>query len=509
MKRLAFIFLIVLFAVILSACAKTTPEQAKTTPATITPQATTTNTLSIFTEAPSPASPPRSDCPPPASAAWGGAGAGDPSYPFFGNSGYDVQHYKIDLTINLDGNQVIGEATLEATADQPLDAFNLDFLGMDISRLTVNDTEAAFCRDEAGELTVIPVKSLSRGEAFSIFVAYSGTPVFQKTGMNQFGSGWSKLGNDVFTIPDTFAFLYPSNEGFSDLASYTIRLTVPAAYQAIAIGSLDQTIPGDGVVTTIWNQNKPGIWTGLLSIASYPVTKTLVGPEGLPIRLDFPATVNETYQAEFEFVPDLLAFYSSIFGRYPYDTLGINWMRIYPYPGVAAPSRVFINTNLSDVKYFLAHELAHQWFGLGIVGARSNDMWLSEGFATYAPILWDEYQSISADESIRRIYFRLPDRTGPPANPPPEEVFAGSATIYDRPAVALHALRMRIGDDKFFSLLKTFYDRYQYKSVTTEGFISLAEEVSGQKLDDFFDAWFYQEPIPDIPQLNLTKNTKP
>ena len=118
--------------------------------------------------------------------------------------------------------------------------------------------------------------------------------------------------------------------------------------------------------------------------------------------------------------------------------------------------------------------------------------------------LWD-----AADESIRNMYDQMSDRTGPPANPPADEVYAGSETVYARPAVALHALRLLMGDEQFFGFLRTYTARYQYSLVTTEDFVALAEEMSGQDLDDFFQAWLYEEPVPDIPQLGLTKKVSP
>jgi aminopeptidase N len=503
-KRLSFVIFLA-SSLILAGCGTST--DAPQTAATDTRLAATM--LPTVTEATSPTSAAGWACSPPVSAAWGGAGSGDPYYPLWGNGGYDVGHYLIDLKVDMENNKVTGEATLSVTATQQLDAFNLDFIGMNISRLSVNGADAIYCRDEAGELTIIPNQPISSGEAFTISVAYKGKPAYQFASSNEPSSGWVKMGDQVFTIPDSLAFLYPSNESSTDPATFTIRLTVPAPYQAFAIGSLDQTIAVDGQVTTVWNVDTPGGWGGLLSIGQYPITKKMTGPDGLSIQLDFPGTLSESYQAEFEFVPDLLTFYNSILGRFPYDTLGINWVNNYPIQGITTTSRVFVNTDIAWIAYSLEHELSHQWLGVCIRGAQLNDMWLFEGFANYAPILWDEHQGLSANESIEKVYRDLPERTGPPGNPPLEEIFPGSVTVYDRPAVALHALRLRIGDEKFFLLLRTFIERYQFSSVTTKDFTALAEKVSGQELDDFFQAWLFEEAIPEIPELILTKKAVP
>ncbi len=448
-------------------------------------------------------------CPPPASPAWGGSGSGDLAYPFMGNGGYTVQHYDIDLAVDMETDTLTGEASLSATATQPLDAFNLDFLGMEIVRLTLNDREVVFCRDEAGELTVIPAQALAKGEAFSLTVAYQGTPVFRRDDNTQFGTGWNKLAKQAFTTPGTFSFLYPANEGMASLATYRLSLTVPETYQALAIGRPEATTPGDGVVTTVWSVNRPVGGVHLLSIDRYPNTKILEGPQDLPIRLDFPDSVSEAYQAKFEFIPDLLAFYSELFGPFPYESLGINWVQYYPIQGVSAPTRIFINTHIDAIEYFLEHEITHQWLGNCITSAQVGDMWIMEGIATYAPILWDERQGEPADESIRQLYEPLPERTGAPANPSVDNPLGDIDTFYDRPAIAWHALRLRMGDEVFFTFLKSLVERYRFSVLTTQDFIALAEEVSGQDLAAFFDAWLYREAVPDLPELGLTKKAAP
>ena len=90
----------------------------------------------------------------------GSSSMGDPYYPELGNGGYDAQHYLIDLNVDMDANTIAGTSTLEAVATEDLSQFNLDFLGLEISDITVNGAEASFTRTEH-ELTITPVDNLA------------------------------------------------------------------------------------------------------------------------------------------------------------------------------------------------------------------------------------------------------------------------------------------------------------------------------------------------------------
>lgn len=90
----------------------------------------------------------------------------------------------------------------------------------------------------------------------------------------------------------------------------------------------------------------------------------------------------------------------------------------------------------------------------------------------------------------------------PPGNPPANNLF--NRGVYWRGGLTLHALRLEVGDEVFFDILRTYADRYQYGNATTEDFISLAEEISGQDLRELFRAWLYDPVIPDIPAMGLS-----
>ena len=146
----------------------------------------------------------------------------------------------------------------------------------------------------------------------------------------------------------------------------------------------------------------------------------------------------------------------------------------------------------------VAHELAHQWFGDSVTLSAWPDTWLNEGFATYASALWLEHTAgPEALEARMRRFYGAARNMLPPGEAPEGNLFHD--TVYVRGAWTLHALRLEVGDQAFFQILRTYYDRYQYANASTEDFIAVAEEVSGQELDAFFQSWLFDREAPPKP----------
>ena len=143
--------------------------------------------------------------------------------------------------------------------------------------------------------------------------------------------------------------------------------------------------------------------------------------------------------------------------------------------------------------------MAHQWFGNSLRLARWQDIWLNEGFAVYAEWLWSEHEG-GADP---QDYFDDLTTTIAPddgwwqlASATREPPTCSTARCTTRGALTLHALRMRVGDAAFFRILKTWTRTKAGQTVTTPKFIALAEQISHQDLDAFFDAWLYTAGYP-------------
>jgi aminopeptidase N len=145
------------------------------------------------------------------------------------------------------------------------------------------------------------------------------------------------------------------------------------------------------------------------------------------------------------------------------------------------------------------HENAHQWFGDSVAVERWQEIWLNEGFASYAEWLWSETQGEgTAQEIFDYLYATRPDDfwTIAPADPGAAEIFGDA--VYDRGAMTLHQLRLAIGDDDFFELLRTWTAEKRDGNAETAEFVALAEKVSGQQLDELFQAWLRTPSKPSM-----------
>ncbi|GAB4574648.1 MAG: M1 family metallopeptidase [Anaerolineae bacterium] len=439
----------------------------------------------------------------------GGSSLGDSYYPELGNSGYDVQHYLLDLTVDVLENYLDGQATITAVATQDLSSFNLDFWGLEVAEVLVNGEPASVTREDI-EMTITPASPLPADVPFEVVVRYSGNPGPVQTPAIPIQMGWNHLGSIIVTAsePVGSASWYPVNEHPLDKATYTLRVTVPEPYMVAANGLLVETVDNGDTLTYVWENDDP--------TASYLVTANIgefelheqEGPDGLPIRNYFPPEVYDLAVHDFERTPEMIALYNELFGPYPFDVYGavvVNWPL-----GFALETQTLSIFGLRHVdgqrssETTIAHELVHQWFGDAVSLADWSDIWLNEGFATYGSFLWAEHERGSEyfNAQMREIYGLLAVaqfRLMPPGSPSPNDLFTGS--VYVRGAMTLHALRQKLGDDLFFELLRTYFETYKYSNATTEDFIALAEEVSGQDLADFFDEWLYQMPLPAIPEL--------
>ncbi|WNB87443.1 M1 family aminopeptidase [Cellulomonas sp. ATA003] len=144
------------------------------------------------------------------------------------------------------------------------------------------------------------------------------------------------------------------------------------------------------------------------------------------------------------------------------------------------------------------HELAHQWVGDKLTLARWQDIWLNEGFASYTEWLWLEHEGLLTAQEGFDLRASIPADSGfwdlPIGDPGPDGLFDGA--VYERGAMTLHALRLQVGDDAFFAILRDWASQ-RPGHVTTPDFVALAERVSGQDLDAFFELWLHSGVKPD------------
>jgi len=443
----------------------------------------------------------------PAAAAAGSPGApglGDSYYPLDGNGGYDVSHYDIRLSYEPTTDALSGTTTILARTTQDLSRFNLDFL-LTVSSVKVNNVPARFSTD-AGELTVTPAAVLPKGRDLTIVVRYNDNPEpYRLYGF----VGWQRTPTGALAVnqPQIAPWWYPSNDHPRDKATFDVSIAVPPGVEALSNGVLvdaQQTVPG--WVRWNWRSVRPQApYLTFLAIGQYEVREA-TAPNGQTFITAYGDDLGDNgpaARASVERTPEVLDVLSEYFGPYPFEAQG----------GVVDTSLGFaLETQtrpVYDTAFFrrgtntsvVAHENAHQWFGDSVSVDDWKEIWLNEGFATYAEYLWSDYQGEGTPAEIAQFTYDNIPADDPfwqvlPGDPGAENQFHDA--VYDRGGLTLQALRTAVGDEAFFEILHTWTAEKKDSTATTDEFIALAEKISGQQLTDLFTTWLYTKGKPSV-----------
>lgn len=443
----------------------------------------------------------------------GSDGIGDPYFEDLGNGGYDVQHYDLAIDVDMDANVIDAVATIDLVTTQDLTSLNLELLGLSVDSVSINGVAAFFERNR-GEMTIYLPEPVAANQLLKLSIAYHGTPGENEDGpVAEYSEGWFHYGHGVYVAgePTGASTWYPVNEHPLDMATYSYAITVDADLEVAANGYLQRIEEKGNKSTHYWimeNQIAPYLTT--IGIAQFEVQE-YTGPTGLPIRNYFGEGVSQSVREDFALQGEMVAYFETVFGPYPFDAYGVVVHDLnLPFALETATMSVF-GDGFTD-EYVVSHELAHMWFG-DHVGLKSwQDIWLNEGFATYASELWNEhaYGRDEMDGNLTYIYEQLasyaefidPVLVGDPG----EDYLFYGPIIYDRGALVLHALRLEVGDNYFFDILRTYVERFGGANAEIADFIAIAEEVSGRGLTDFFDGWLFQVDLPPIPQMGLSSH---
>ncbi len=438
----------------------------------------------------------------------GAPGTGDPYFPDMGNGGYDVGHYDLALSYDPASKKLTGTARISARATQDLSRFDLDFQGpLTISKLTVDDRPAAFTRTGAQELVITPAHGVRKGAFFTTTVSYAGVP--EKVDDPALGiSGWVATDDGAVGLnqPIGAATWYPVNDTPRDKATYSYAISVPNNVTALAGGEpLGKRTHGD-TTTYRWAMRQPmSSELAMVAIGKYTVTPGRT-PSGIPniTAIDPQLVTTSSQPADFHGqTGDITDWEQTLFGRYPFTSTGgiADKANVgYSLETQGRPVYDRRNPGVNPSGGLLAHELAHQWYGDSVTPAFWKDIWLNEGFATYAEWLYSEKTGAkTAQQLFDETYAQSPDaEVWKPvmADPGRDNIF--HETVYDRGAMTLHMVRKAIGDKDFFALLERWPTEHRYGNVTTADFIAFAERLSGKDLSPLFTAWAFTAGKPSL-----------
>jgi aminopeptidase N len=426
--------------------------------------------------------------------------------------GVDVLDYSFRLTLRDDSDVIEGETTVTfRVASDGLASLTLDLVqpkagsperGMTVTAVATPTGTPLRFEHAADHLTILLDPPGRAGERRSVVVRYSGVPTTGLLIAN------NKHGERTFfsdNWPVKARHWLPTIDHPYDKATSEMVVTAPAHYQVVSNGLLvEEADTGDDRRVTRWRQSVPiATWLNVLGVARFAVDHRPAW-RGLPIETWVYRQDRDNGFARFaEPTTAVLDFLADRVGPYSYERLGnvqANGVR----GGMESATSIFYgDDSVNDPRStrwrnVIVHEIAHQWFGNAVTESDWDDVWLSEGFATYFTQLFVEhaYGRDEADamrrasrDTIREFYEKNPGYRVVHDNlSDMEKVLSGPGT-YQKGAWTLHMLRGIVGDAAFWSGIRAYYRRHQDANATTADFRHAMEEASGQDLAWFFDQW--------------------
>jgi aminopeptidase N len=465
----------------------------------------------------------------PADASAGAAGLGDRLNPGIGNGGYDVQDYDLRLRYaTADPAQPLrGDETITARATQALSQFNLDFGGKSVGGVAVNGRPASF-KWTGEELVIKPASPIANGSTFTVLITdFTAAPT---------KITWAVQSVAFFVTPDGSAtapqpyyahLIYPCNDHPRDKATFTFTIDVPAGRDAVA----------NGVETGHTTANGRSVWRyRMAQPMATELTQIAVGDwdfgptrihDGISIRDVTAPAITAALQPALASTEAQLDWMIARAGPYPFESYGTLV--------VDAPLFLLMETQSMMVSYGAffttrwprsvwdpaeVHELAHQWFGNSVSPYSWSDYWLNEGHATWYQWTYAEETGqlegtteggfpdpqgyATLDDAMRATYAHGDEwrkASGPVALPKSGAVLKlSSNNVYFGGALVLYALRQKIGTSAFEQLERAWVERYRDGVASTDDFIALATEISGDgSVTPFLRDWVYGQKTPPMP----------
>jgi aminopeptidase N len=347
-------------------------------------------------------------------------------------------------------------------------------------------------------------------ELFELEINYSGIPA------DGLVIGKNKYGKRTFfgdNWPTRAQNWMACNDHLSDKAKVHFSVTAPSHYQVIANGIHQSTITLSET-EKIWNY---------YSEVELPTKVMVVGIADFSVKWNEEHLVSSWVYPEnekggfydFDLAPSILEFFVEYIAPYPFSTLA-NVQSTTRFGGMENAGCIFydekaINGTRSS-EALLAHEIAHQWFGNSATESDWPHLWLSEGFATYLTLIYQERvkgielfkQELEQDR--KQIISFLKSYPNPVIDSTQKDLMKLlNINSYQKGSWVLHMLRKKVGDEVFQKIIQSYYSTYKLSNASSTDFERIAEEISGMELTTFFNQWLRR---PGLPQLSLRVNAK-
>ncbi len=322
---------------------------------------------------------------------------------------------------------------------------------------------------------------------------------------------------------------YPQS-GNEDYATLRAQLDTPERLLAVTGGDLLSVRNAEGRRRATYQLSEPGKYFSVVVGRLEDLGMRQRGEQKVR-GFGAPRTMEKTRE-QMVTAEDLLSFYAERFGPCPSPTVNLAIAEATLPGGHSPPGLVYLQrrpavlaadplpedpANFGELPdFFLAHELAHQWWGQGVAPASYRDQWLSEAWAQYSAALWVRHRG--GEDAFRRMLERMgrwalrhdergPIHLGQRLGHLDRDPRIQRALVYDKGACILHMLRRLMGDGAFFGGARSLLEEHRYSKVTTEDLRAAFEEASGLDLEPYFERWIYGTGLPTLLWSERTTET--
>ena len=419
---------------------------------------------------------------------------------------FDIKSYVVDASLNPASHQLQAKVKIRLVAlTAGVSRLDFDFNGNLVPTQVADDKNRPipFSQDpDASQLHVNLNTPLDAQQEATLVFEYHGTlntsdrsPVEDVKLANIDESGSYLLAR---------SFWLPMNGYNYNRATLQLNMTVPSGLQVVSQGRLlgvDKTPQGDVFHWQADEQNFP------LTVAVGKYVQTTVQTESIPVTVYLLESQSALAKDYGEMAGKIIAFYNSKFSLFPFASFTMVEIDDSTVGGYSAPGLTLLARRVltSKVNYrLLAHEIAHQWWGLRTSPRYKSDEWMSEGFATYSAALFMEdyagegaYEDEMKDIGIKALVHENASSISN-AGRLTEETSGYRSVVQYKGAFVLYMLRSVIGDNNFWKAMQTYSTKFGYKDAMTSDFKSVVEDVSARDLTYFFAEWVLSTGAPDF-----------
>jgi aminopeptidase N len=424
---------------------------------------------------------------------------------------FDVKEYQFQIELNDTTDIIKGVANITVRLTTPSAELSFDLIsqtagkGMAVESVKLQNDVLKFSHQN-DKLKITLPKTFNEDKDLTVIVSYSGIP---KDGLiiskNMYGDrtffadNWPNRGRNWLPIID-----HPA-----DKAMVNFSVIAPHHYEVVANGlRVEETFISEKQKLTRYEEHVPiSTKVMVIGVARFAVERSgVVG--NVPVESwVYPQNKLEGFN-DYAVAVRVLDFFTSHIGPYSYEKLA-NVQSKTTFGGLENASAIFYSeksvTDKTSPETLIAHEIAHQWFGNAAAEKDWNHLWLSEGFATYFALLYNEFthgdakrqrDMVEDRDKLIAFYKKQPGPVVDPSVTEPMKLL--NPYNYEKGSWFLHMLRLKVGDDTFWKGIRQYYREFQFSNALTSDFQRVMENVSGQNLSDYFDQWLFKAGHPVI-----------